>query len=131
MKRKLELLAPAGSYEALVAAIQNGANAIYLGGSQFSARAFATNFSNEEIKEAVNYAHLRNVKIYVTVNTLYADTEFSELHTYLTYLYSINIDAIIVQDIVVLYLVIEYFPDFAVLMSKQPRIYPSAGVKFF
>lgn len=72
----IELLAPAGSYEALVAAVQNGANAIYLGGNEFSARAFATNFNREELQAAVAYGHLRNVKIYVTVNTLYEDNQF-------------------------------------------------------
>ena len=73
--QNIELLAPAGSYEALVAAVQNGANAIYLGGNEFSARAFATNFNREELQAAVAYGHLRNVKIYVTVNTLYEDNQ--------------------------------------------------------
>ena len=97
--KKIELLAPAGSYEALVAAVQNGANAIYLGGNAFSARAFATNFSREELKKAVIYAHLRNVKIYVTVNTLYEDNQFENLKDYLLFLATIDVDALIIQDI--------------------------------
>ena len=80
--QNIELIAPACSYEALVAAIQNGANAIYLGGNEFSARAFATNFNREELQKAVDYSHLRNVKIYVTVNTLYEDNQFKQLHDY-------------------------------------------------
>ncbi|WRK54943.1 U32 family peptidase [Coprobacillaceae bacterium CR2/5/TPMF4] len=97
--QNIELLAPAGSYEALVAAIQNGANAIYLGGNEFSARAFATNFNREELQKAVDYSHLRNIKIYVTVNTLYEDNQFKQLHDYLLFLANINIDALIIQDI--------------------------------
>ena len=85
MKKQIELLAPAGSYEALQAAVQNGANAIYLGGNDFSARAFATNFNRDELKQAVIYSHLRNVKIYVTVNTLYEDNQFENLKDYLLY----------------------------------------------
>ena len=85
--QNIELLAPAGSYEALVAAVQNGANAIYLGGNEFSARAFATNFNREELQAAVAYGHLRNVKIYVTVNTLYEDNQFEKLQDYLLFLH--------------------------------------------
>ena len=73
--KKSELLAPAGSFDALKAAINNGADAVYLGGKNFSARAFANNFDLENIKEAIKFAHLRNVKIYVTVNTLLNDFE--------------------------------------------------------
>lgn len=131
MKQEIELLAPAGSYEALIAAIQNGANAVYLGGNQFSARASATNFSNEEIKEAVEYAHLRNVKIYVTVNILYKDSDFEALHTYISFLYSNHVDAIIVQDVGVLSLIKTYFPDFEIHMSTQASIYQLAGVQYF
>ena len=97
--QNIELLAPAGSYEALVAAVQNGANAIYLGGNEFSARAFATNFNREELQAAVAYGHLRNVKIYVTVNTLYEDNQFEKLQDYLLFLQTIKVDALIIQDI--------------------------------
>ena len=128
---KIELLAPAGSYEALVAAVQNGANAIYLGGNEFSARAFATNFDREELQNAVSYSHLRNVKIYVTVNTLYNDDQFSELHDYLKFLQQINVDALIIQDIGLMDYVKRYFPDFEIHMSTQTSIYNLEGVKYF
>lgn len=131
MKNDIELLAPAGSYEALIAAVQNGANAIYLGGSEFSARAFATNFNREEIINGVKYAHLRGVKIYVTVNVLYSDSQFDELTEYITFLYTNQVDALIIQDIGLLKLVRDMFPDFEVHMSTQASIYNLEGVKFF
>ena len=129
--KKIELLAPAGSYEALVAAIQNGANAIYLGGNEFSARAFATNFSREELKKAVIYAHLRNIKIYVTVNTLYEDNQFENLKDYLLFLATIDVDALIIQDIGLMHFVKKYFPDFEIHMSTQTSIYNLSAVKYF
>ena len=76
--KKVELLAPAGSKEAFVAAVQNGANAIYLGGQQFGARAYAQNFTNEELVELFEYAHIRGVKVYVTVNTVIFEDEFED-----------------------------------------------------
>ena len=97
-REDIELLAPAGSFEALVAAVQNGANAIYLGGQKFGARAFAHNFDYAALKEAVDYCHLRNVKLYVTVNTLYNNAEIDEIFDYLKYLYHIGVDALIIQD---------------------------------
>lgn len=129
--KNIELLAPAGSYESLIAAVQNGANAIYLGGNQFSARASATNFTNEEIKEAVLYAHLRKVKIYVTINTLYQEQEFSKLYEYISFLHTIHVDAIIVQDVGVIYLVKKYIPNIEVHISTQASIYQLAGVRYF
>lgn len=129
--RDIELLAPAGSYEALVAAVQNGANAIYLGGNEFSARAFATNFSRNELKEAVTYCHLRNVKIYVTVNTLYEDNQFTKLQDYLLFLQEISVDALIIQDIGLMSYVKKYFPDFEIHMSTQTSIYNLEAVKYF
>lgn len=127
--RKIELLAPAGSPEALKAAVQSGANAIYLGGTLFNARAFAANFSNEELEKAVEYAHLRNVKIYVTVNTLYYDDEFEELMDYIRYLYSIQIDALIIQDLGLMDLVHRFFPDFEIHASTQASIHQLKGVQ--
>ncbi len=129
--RKIELLAPAGSFEALVAAINSGADAIYLGGALFNARAFATNFSNEQLIEAVNLAHLHQVKIYVTVNTLFYDEEFEELMKYIAFLYSINVDALIIQDMGLLNLVKTHFPDFEIHMSTQASIHQLSGVKLF
>ena len=131
MKKQIELLAPAGSYEALQAAVQNGANAIYLGGNNFSARAFATNFNRDELKQAVIYGHLRNVKIYVTVNTLYEDNQFENLKDYLLFLASINVDALIIQDLGLMAYVKKYFPDFEIHMSTQTSIYSLSAVKYF
>ena len=129
--RKVELLAPAGDSESLIAAIQNGADAIYLGGTLFNARAFAKNFDNEQLKWAIEYAHLRNVRIFVTVNTLFKDEEFDELLTYIDYLYRIQIDALIIQDIGLFHLVRKYYPDFEVHMSTQASVMNSYGVRFF
>ncbi len=86
MKNKFELLAPAGSLTALKAAVQAGANAIYLAGSMFGARASAQNFTDDEIDDAVMYCHIRNVKVYVTVNTLVKDFEFKKLYDYIQFL---------------------------------------------
>lgn len=127
--RNIELLAPAGDFESLKAAVQNGANAIYLGGTLFNARAFAHNFSNEDLMEAVAYAHLRNVKIYVTVNTLFYDDEFEELMAYIDFLYTIQVDAILVQDLGLMHLIHERYPDFAIHASTQASIHSLAGVK--
>ena len=128
---KIELLAPAGSYEALVAAVENGADAIYLGGNEFSARAFATNFNRDELKQAVAYSHLRNVKIYVTINTLYEDNQFKQLHDYLLFLLNINVDALIIQDMGLINYIQTYFPEFEIHLSTQTSIRNLAGVQYF
>ncbi len=129
--KKIELLAPAGDTEAFIAAVQNGANAIYLGGTMFNARSFAKNFDNDELLWAVEYAHLRNVKIFVTVNTLYKDEEFEMLLEYIDYLYTIQIDALIIQDIGLCSIVHEIYPDFEIHMSTQASVMNKYGVKFF
>lgn len=131
MINNIELLAPAGSYEALVAAVQNGANAIYLGGNEFSARAFATNFDRDELQKAVKYCHLRNVKVYVTVNTLYEDNQFIKLKDYLLFLSLINVDALIIQDIGLMSYVKKYFPNFEIHMSTQASVCNLEAVKYF
>lgn len=129
--KKIELLAPAGDKESLIAAIQNGADAIYLGGTMFNARAFAKNFDTEELKWAVQYAHLNLVKIYVTVNTLYRDDEFENLIQYLDYLYDIQVDALIIQDIGLFHVVKNRYPDFEIHMSTQASIMNSYAAKYF
>ena len=106
-----ELLSPAGNMECLKAAIHNGADAIYLGGKSFGARAFAGNFTNEELKEAVNYAHLYGVKIYVTANTIIYNNEIKDFLEYIKYLYQIGVDALIMQDIGMISLVRKIFLD--------------------
>ena len=95
----MELLAPAGSFDALRAAVENGADAVYLGGKAYSARASATNFSNEELRSALDYCHIRGVKVYVTVNTLLRNDELAEAVKYLAQLYHWGVDGVIVQDL--------------------------------
>lgn len=133
MKKRedIELLAPAGSFEALVAAVQNGANAIYLGGQKFGARAFAHNFDYNALKEAVQYCHLRDVKLYVTVNTLYNHQEIDEIIPYLEYLYQIGIDALIIQDMGLCSLIKKYFPEIEIHMSTQASVRNIEGVRYF
>ena len=111
MRNEIELLAPAGGKESLIAAIQNGANAVYLGGQSFSARASANNFSDEELAEAVLYAHFRDVRIYVTVNTLLDERELERAVDYIYYLDTIGVDGIIVQDLGLAKVIRENFPN--------------------
>ncbi|MBI5680047.1 MAG: U32 family peptidase [Methanobacterium sp.] len=125
-----ELLAPAGSMDALKAAVNAGADAVYIAGKQFGARHYASNFSNEELKEATCYAHLRGVKIHVTVNTLVNDYELKKLAEYLIFLYKIGIDAILVQDVGVAKLAKELVPDLNLHASTQMTIHNLEGVKW-
>ena len=96
----VELLAPAGSRETLVAAVENGANAIYLAGNAFGARAYASNFDREALREAIHFAHLRKVAIHVTVNTIVADEEMEPLRDYLRFLYEAGADAVLVLSLI-------------------------------
>ncbi|MEG0108401.1 MAG: U32 family peptidase, partial [Lachnospiraceae bacterium] len=99
MKKKIEVLAPAGSYESLVAAITAGADAVYVGGNKFGARAFANNLTQEQLLEAIDYVHLHGRHIYLTVNTLLKEEEITtQLYDYLEPLYLHGLDAVIVQD---------------------------------
>lgn len=129
--KKIELLAPAGDQESLIAAIQNGADAIYLGGNVFSARAFARNFDHEQLIWAVHYAHLRDVKIYVTVNTLYKDSEFDDLIKYIDFLYDIQVDALIIQDLGLFYVVKNRYSDFDIHISTQASVMNLQAVQYF
>ena len=130
MNNNIELLAPVGSMESLHAAIQNGANAVYLGGKLFSARHYASNFDFEELKEAVSYAHLRGVKVYVTSNILMDNSEIEEVLDYIKFLYEIDVDAIIVQDLGLANLIIELFPGLEVHGSTQMTINNLPGAEF-
>lgn len=94
----MELLAPAGSPEQLYAALEAGADAVYMGGKAFSARKYAGNFTEEEMTEAVCHCHILGVRVYVTLNTLIADSEWEEMEKYLRFLGSIHIDGLLVQD---------------------------------
>jgi putative protease len=128
--KRIELLAPAGSMEALVAAVENGADAVYLGGNMFSARQYANNFTIEELKKAVDYAHERSVKIYVAVNTLLTNDEIKDLIPYLYQLAEVHIDAIIVQDLGVASIIKNCLPQMELHASTQMAVHNSQGVKY-
>ncbi|MBU5487586.1 DUF3656 domain-containing protein [Clostridium sp. MSJ-8] len=128
---KVELLAPAGSMESLYAAVNNGADAVYLGGSKFSARAYASNFNNEKMQEAVQYCHAYNVKIYVTMNTLLKEKELKEAIKYVGYLYEIGVDALIVQDLGLVKLIRERYPEFEIHASTQMTVHNGEGAIYF
>jgi putative protease len=124
----VELLAPAGSKEALIAAIESGANAIYLAGNMFGARAYADNFDEEGMREAIRIAHLRNVLINVTVNTIVDDQELPQMAEYLRFLYEAGADAILVQDLGVAKLARELVPDLPLHASTQMTVHNLDGV---
>ncbi len=130
LRNGLELLAPAGNWEALEAAVNSGADAVYLGGRSFGARAYADNFDRDELTRAVRFAHLRDVKIYVTVNTLVDDSEMEDLADYLIFLSNSAVDAIIVQDMGVARLARRVVPDLPLHASTQMTVTNSAGVRF-
>ncbi len=123
-----ELLAPAGSPNAFRAAVAAGTDAVYLAGIQFGARKFARNFSSTEIEDAVSYAHARGVRVYVTVNTLMHDAELAGVAEYLVWLYSIGVDAVLVQDIGVASIAREIVPDLPLHASTQLTIHSADGV---
>lgn len=114
-----ELLSPAGSMESIYAAVNNGCDAIYIGGKQFSARQYANNFSIEELEQACDYCHLRGVKVYVTVNTLYKQKELQPFLNYIKQLYEMGVDALILQDIGAAELIKKYFKDMPLHASTQ------------
>lgn len=126
-----ELLAPAGDFEKMKYAFHYGADAIYCGGQNYSLRANAKNFTLEELKEAVTYAHNINKKIYVTVNIVFHDENLDGLKEYLIYLDKINIDGIIASDITVIKLVQELKLKFSVCLSTQASLLNSRAVKFW
>lgn len=122
-----ELLAPAGSYDVLVIAVNAGADAVYIAGQNYGARAYAKNFTIEEIEKAVNYAHLNGVKVHVTVNTLINNFEIVDVLQYIFKLYQIGVDALIVQDFGLIWLLKTFIPDLEVHASTQMGLnnYPS------
>ncbi len=126
---EFEILAPAGNLDTLTCAINNGADAVYIGGQAFSARKNAVNFTNEEIEKAVMYAHRYDAKVYVTVNTLIYDSEFDELYKFIDFLYTCGVDALIIQDLGVLALVKRCFRDFEVHASTQMTIHNVEGAR--
>ena len=131
-KRKVEILAPAGSYESMVAAVNAGANAVYIGGSRFGARAYADNLDEEAMIRAIDFVHLHNCRIYMTVNTLVKEKELPELYGYLKPYYEAGLDAVLVQDLGVFSYIREHFPDLPLHISTQMTVtgkYSAADLK--
>jgi len=129
--KKTELLAPAGCYEALVGAINAGADAVYLGGDKFGARAYAGNFSEEELVAGLRYAHLFGKKIYLTLNTLIKEKEYPELGDFLQPFYEEGLDGIIIQDVGVMEYVHNHFPLLPVHVSTQAFVTGPNSAKFY
>lgn len=125
--KKAELLAPAGSMESLIAAVQAGADAVYFGGNKFSARAFASNFDEDNIIKAIRYCHLYGVKVYITLNTLIKENEINEAMEYVKFLYKAGIDALIIQDVGIAYLIKKSFPDMELHASTQITVHNAEG----
>lgn len=130
MENRTELLAPAGSYEGMTAAFSAGADAVYIGGTRFGARAYAENPDGEGLKRAIQYAHMRKRKLYLTVNTLLKDAEMEELYHFLNPLYMEGLDAVIVQDMGVLRYVRDVFPGLHIHASTQMGITGAYGAEF-
>lgn len=127
----LELLSPAGDMEKLKTAVHFGANAIYFSGKNFGLRAFAGNFDNEEIKQAVNFCHASGVKAYVTVNIVAHNRDFEGLGEYLAFLYESGVDAIIVSDIGIMQVAKTYAPKLAIHVSTQANVTNKFSAKMF
>ena len=128
---KIEVLAPAGTIESLYAAINKGADAVYLGGNKFSARAYASNFDNENMQKAIDYAHSYGVKIYVTINTILKENEIEEAVRYVGYLYEIGADALIIQDLGLFKRIKEEYPDLELHASTQMTIHNGEAAIYF
>ena len=129
--KKPELLAPVGNKESLIAAINAGCDAVYLSGKKYGARAFAYNFSNEDLIWAINSCHLYGVKVYVTVNTIIYEKEVEDFISYIDFLHRNNVDAVIMQDIGMIDLVRKTYPNLEIHVSTQVNVHNIEGVKFF
>lgn len=127
--KKIELLSPVGNMSTMYQAIHNGADAIYLAGTSYGARKFADNFTNEELEIAIKYAHLYGVKVYVTVNTLIYEYEFEDCLNYIEFLHISGVDAVIMQDIGLIKVVRERFPNLEIHASTQMHNYNEEGIK--
>lgn len=126
---KPELLAPVGGKPHLIAAVNNGADAVYMGGMAFNARIFADNFSDEELPDAIRYAHMRGVKVYMTLNTLVRDDELVRAFEYANYIYGIGVDGLIVQDLGLARMLHKYIPEMPLHLSTQGTLYNKEAVK--
>ena len=124
-----ELLSPVGDFECLKAAVQNGADSVYLGASSFSARARAKNFDMSELKKAVEYAKTRNVKVHLTLNTLIKNDEFEDAVNLAIQSYNVGVDAIIVQDIGLAAYLLKNYPEITLHASTQMTCHNLDGVK--
>lgn len=129
-RKKIEILAPAGNYECFHAAVTAGADAVYAGGPRFGARAYAENFTEEKLLQAIDYAHLHGRRFYLTVNTLLKDPEINGLYEYLAPLYLGGLDAVIVQDMGVFDLIRTYFPEMDIHVSTQMTVTAPEAAKF-
>ena len=125
----MEILAPAGSFEALAAAVNYGADAVYVGGNRFSARKNAQNFTDEALVEAVDFCHVRGTRLYLCCNTLLKESELEDAMTFIRYDYQIGVDAVIVQDLGLLRRLRQELPDLPVHSSTQMTIVNSDGIK--
>lgn len=125
--KKVELLAPAGSFESFLGAIHAGADAVYLGGQKFGARAYADNFTEEEVCRAIRYAHIYGRKVYLTLNTLVKTREFDEIYDYVKPFYAAGLDGVIIQDLGVFQAIGEWFPDMERHVSTQMAITGAEG----
>jgi U32 family peptidase len=129
-ENSIELLAPSGSIESLHAAVLNGADAVYMGGTKFSARAYANNFTKEELKDVVDYCHIYGVKVYITLNILIKENEIDEVIEYVEYLYTIGVDALIIQDMAAAFIIKSLFQDLEIHASTQMTIHNAEGALF-
>ena len=127
--KKPELLSPVGDFECLKAAVQNGADSVYLGSSSFNARNRATNFDLEELSQAIKYAKLRNVKVHLTLNTLIKDSEFEDAVNLAITAYNLGVDAIIIQDLGLAKYLIKNYPEIPIHASTQMTVHNLDGVK--
>ena len=124
-----ELLSPVGDFECLKAAVQNGANAVYLGASNFNARARATNFNDDNLIEAIDYAHSRGVKVNLTLNTLIKNNEFEDAVSLAIKAYNLGVDAIIIQDLGLAYFLSQNYPDIPLHASTQMTVHNLKGTQ--
>lgn len=131
MDQKVELLSPCGNFDCVKAAVNAGADAVYLGGRAFGARAYAANFDNDSLEQVCDLCHSYGVKVYVTVNTLYKDEEFPELIPFIDALYVMGVDGLIMQDLGAIHMVREYWPDLPVHASTQLTANSLDDVKAF
>ena len=127
--KKIELLAPVGDFECLKAAVQNGADAVYLGASTFSARASAKNFDLDQLKDAIDYAHLRGVQVHLALNTLIKNNELDNAFLLTKEAYKLGVDALIVQDYGLCKILLKYLPDLPIHASTQMTIHNLEGAK--